>query len=119
MQRKSTDVLIRMGRPATHGHSALTSDATTMGAYLASPQRTVRGGLIVIQEIFGVTPAMRAIADEFAAEGYAVLVPDIYWRLRRNLDLGNGEDPRERQLAVDYASRYDEVLGTDDIIVAM
>ena len=60
----------------------------------------------MIQEIFGVTPAMRAIADDYACEGYAVFVPDIYWRLQRELDLGNGEDPQQRQIAVDYAARF-------------
>jgi carboxymethylenebutenolidase len=90
-----------------------------MGGYLAMPPMPPRGALVLIQEIFGVTPAMRAIADDLASEGYAVLVPDIYWRLERNLDLGNGEDPTQRQLAVDYAGRYDEAQGTTDIVAAI
>ncbi|MGO4612452.1 dienelactone hydrolase family protein, partial [Variovorax sp. 2RAF20] len=72
------------------------------------------GSIVLIQEIFGVTPAMRSIADDLAGEGYAVVVPDIYWRLARNLDLGNGEDANERQAAVDYSLRYDEVTGVLD-----
>jgi carboxymethylenebutenolidase len=89
-----------------------------MGGYLAVPPREVRGAILLIQEIFGVTPAMRAIADEYAAEGYVVLVPDIYWRLQRNLDLGNGEDPAQRDEAVRYSTRYDEALGTEDLLAA-
>jgi carboxymethylenebutenolidase len=90
-----------------------------MGGYLAVPPGPLHGGVLVVQEIFGVTPAMRAIADDFAAEGYAVLVPDIYWRIEPGLSLGNGEDSEQRQIAVDYASRYDEALGTTDIVAAV
>jgi len=104
MQLQSTDVMIPIRE-------------SEMGAYLAAPS-VPKGSLVLIQEIFGVTPAMRAIADDLASEGYAVLVPDIYWRLARSLDLGNGEDPAERQLAVDYSNRYDEQLGTQDLVNA-
>ncbi|MGW1419979.1 dienelactone hydrolase family protein [Bradyrhizobium manausense] len=90
-----------------------------MGGYLAVPRDTRRGGLVVLQEIFGVTPAMRAIADDFAEEGYATLVPDIYWRMQRDLDLGNGEDPVQRQTAVDFSVRFDERVGAADICASI
>ncbi|WP_011296061.1 dienelactone hydrolase family protein [Cupriavidus necator] len=105
MQHSSIDVNIPIG------------DAS-MGGYLAVPATAPSGAIVVIQEIFGVTPAMRAIADDFASQGYIALVPDIYWRLQPNLDLGNGEDAEMRQLAVDYSIRYDEELGTQDLVAA-
>lgn len=85
-----------------------------MDAYFTRPAQA-SGSIVLIQEIFGVTPAMRSIADDLAGAGYAVVVPDIYWRLARNLDLGNGEDANERQAAVDYSLRYDEVTGVLDL----
>ncbi|MGJ7491546.1 dienelactone hydrolase family protein [Variovorax sp. ZT4R33] len=88
-----------------------------MDAYFTRPSKA-KGSIVLIQEIFGVTPAMRAIADEFATEGYAVIVPDIYWRLSRNLNLGNGEDAQERQAAVDYSLQYDEVTGVLDLVAS-
>jgi len=91
----------------------------SMGGYLAVPTTPCRGTIVLIQEIFGVTPAMRAIADDYAKEGYLVLVPDIYWRIERNLNLGNGEDPAQRDAAVRYSTRYDEALGTDDLVAAV
>ncbi|MGE7471932.1 dienelactone hydrolase family protein [Bosea sp. NPDC003192] len=90
-----------------------------MGGYLAVPEVETRGGLIVLQEIFGVTDAMRAIAIDFANQGYLTLVPDIFWRIERNLELGNGEDPVQRQRAVDVTARFDEALGTTDIARSM
>jgi carboxymethylenebutenolidase len=88
--------------------------ADRMDAYFTRPAQA-NGSIVLIQEIFGVTPAMRSIADDLAGAGYAVVVPDIYWRLARNLSLGNGEDANERQAAVDYSLRYDEVTGALDL----
>jgi carboxymethylenebutenolidase len=90
-----------------------------MGAYLALPSSKPRSGIVVLQEIFGVTPAMRAIADDFATEGYAALVPDIYWRLQPGLDLGNGEDPAQRDIAVDFSNRLDEATSAKDIAASL
>ncbi|MFB9127540.1 dienelactone hydrolase family protein [Paraburkholderia dipogonis] len=106
MNNAACDVLIPVG----HEH---------MGAYFSRPGRVPIGGVVLIQEIFGVTPAMRAIADDLSMQGYAVAVPDIYWRLQRGLDLGNGESPVQRQLAVEYAGRFDECVGTSDIVAAV
>lgn len=51
-----------------------------MPAYLAEPEGTPRGGIIVIQEIFGVNAAMRAIAELLAGEGYLAIAPAIFHR---------------------------------------
>ena len=44
-------------------------DGTTMRAHVARPAGAPRAGLIVFQEIFGINPHIRDIADRFAAEG--------------------------------------------------
>ncbi|NQV57592.1 MAG: dienelactone hydrolase family protein [Rhodospirillales bacterium] len=41
-------------------------------------------GVIIIQEVFGVTPWVKAISDHFAAHGYQVLAPDMFWRIEPN-----------------------------------
>ena len=96
------------------------SDHRQMTGYLAVPSSgTPSGSILLIQEIFGVTPAMRAIADDLASNGHLVLVPDIYWRLAPELELGNGEDPVERDQAVAYSKQYDETLGTADLVAGV
>lgn len=45
--------------------------------YRAEPTGTVRGGLIVIHEIWGLVDHITAVADRFAGEGYLVLAPDL------------------------------------------
>lgn len=43
---------------------------------------TGRGpGVLLIQEIFGVSPYIQRRARDLAAAGYVVLAPELYWRL--------------------------------------
>ena len=37
-------------------------------------------GLVIIQEIFGISPFLKEMANRYAAHGFAVLVPDLFWR---------------------------------------
>jgi len=54
--------------------SLTTSDQHKLGAYRADPQGTPKGGLVVVQEIFGVNRHIRAVCDRLAAAGY------VAWR---------------------------------------
>ena len=49
-------------------------------AYLATPPAGKGPGIVLIQEIFGVNKVMRDLADLYAAQGYVVACPDIFWR---------------------------------------
>jgi carboxymethylenebutenolidase len=86
-----------------------------MDAYVVRPERTAAGALVVIQEIFGVNEAMRAIADDFAGQGFMCIVPDIFFRLERRVELGNGEDPVKRSRAIELMKRFDQSQGVRDL----
>ncbi|MBB5842773.1 carboxymethylenebutenolidase [Conyzicola lurida] len=51
--------------------------ADNLTAYRAEPVGEVRGGLVLIHEIWGLVAHITDVADRFAAEGYLVLAPDI------------------------------------------
>ena len=82
--------------------------------YLASPAAGSGPGIVVIQEIFGVNAAMRAVADEFAASGFFALVPDLFWRLEPGIQLTDKTDA-EWQRAFALMKRFDAGLGVQDI----
>ena len=63
------------------------SDGHGLAAYVAGPDSATKG-LVVIQEIFGVNHHIRAMADRFAAEGYAVCAPALYDRVEKGVELG-------------------------------
>ena len=56
-------------------------DGFELGAYRAVPNDVRRGGLVLIQEIFGVTDHIRELCDGYAEDGYEVIAPSFYDRL--------------------------------------
>jgi carboxymethylenebutenolidase len=56
------------------------SDGAQIAVYHANAIGARKGGLILIQEIFGVTDHIRELCDEYAADGYEVLSPALFDR---------------------------------------
>jgi carboxymethylenebutenolidase len=63
-------------------------DGHEFQSYLAAPPGRPRGALVVLQEIFGVNAHIRKVVDDFAAEGYTVIAPSLFDRIRRGIQLG-------------------------------
>ena len=70
----------------------LKSQAGDIAAYLATPKGTAKGGVVVIQEIFGVNHHIRAVTDKFAADGYVALAPAFFDHIKKNIELGYTPD---------------------------
>ena len=69
------------------------SDGHALSAYEAAPHTEPhRGGLVVIQEIFGVNEHVRKVADGYAAEGYYCMAPAIFDRAKRGVELDYGPE---------------------------
>jgi carboxymethylenebutenolidase len=83
--------------------------------YLSLPKSGSGPGLILLQEIFGVNAYMRQMADLFSAEGYATLVPDLFWRMKPGVDLDYGQ----RDEAVSFMKRFDSGTALNDISAAV
>jgi len=63
-------------------------DGHKLAAYKAEPTGKPRGGIVVIQEIFGVNSHIKSVADGYAADGYLVIAPAMFDRAQRNYDTG-------------------------------
>lgn len=75
--------------------STLTSaDGTAIDVYVALPVGTPRGGVVVLQEIFGVNAHIRQVADGFAALGYVALAPALFHRVTPGVALGYTAEDR-------------------------
>jgi len=72
--------------------SLVASDSFKLGAYRADPSGTPKGGVVVIQEIFGVNHHIRAVCDRVAAQGYAAIAPAIFDRQHPNFECGYSPD---------------------------
>ena len=62
-------------------------DGYELDAYLAEPKGEPRGGVVVVQEIFGVTEHIKRVADKFAAQGYRAIAPAMFDRIERGIAL--------------------------------
>ena len=67
------------------------ADGFTFPAYIAEPSGKPRGGLVVLQEIFGVNSHIRSVADGYAADGYFVVAPATFHRAKAGVELGYTE----------------------------
>lgn len=67
------------------------ADGTTIPAYVAEPAGKPKGGIVVVQEIFGVNKHIREVADGYAADGYLAVAPATFQRVQQNVELGYAE----------------------------
>ena len=71
------------------GQIQLTSnDGHQFSAYEGSPSSEVKGGIVLIQEIFGVNSHIRSVVDGYADEGYYTIAPGLFDRIEENVELG-------------------------------
>ncbi len=68
-----------------------TKDGHTLNGYVAEPSGTPKGGVVVIQEIFGVNSHVRSQADMFAGHGYLAVAPALFDRIEPGIELGYNE----------------------------
>ncbi len=90
------------------------SDGHELDAYVAEPDGKPWGGLVVIQEIFGVNQHIRSVADRFAQEGFYAVAPALFDRVQRNLELTDaGEDMQKGMAAAQKINIDDAVKDVD------
>src|SRR5437870_9058612 len=85
-------------------------DGHKLSAYRAEPKGKPRGGLIVVQEIFGVNSHIRSIADGYAADGYLAVAPAFFDRAQRGVDLGYS------QADIEVGRTYIPKMNWDNVI---
>lgn len=69
-----------------------TTDNHTMGAYRADPAGQPKGGMVVIQEIFGVNHHIQHVCDDLAAHGYVAVAPAVFDRFAPGFESGYSPD---------------------------
>ena len=99
----------------------LKAEDGVFGGYLALPPKGADSGpqgghgpgIVLIQEIFGVNEHIRAVADQYALDGYVVLAPDLFWRKGHRADLGYG--PADFQTGLDLMMTMDGAKAVSDV----
>lgn len=79
------------------------SDGFECPAYVAQPKGKPKGAVVVIQEIFGVNPHIREVADGYAAAGYFAIAPAMFHRAKHGVELGYTPDDMQAGMALKAA----------------
>src|ERR1700722_18191206 len=87
------------------------ADGFTLDAYHAAPDDARHGGLVLVQEIFGVTDHIRELCDGFAADGYEVIAPSFYDRLEPGFAAGYDAEAVGKGRRYSEATPWDQVAG--------
>ena len=91
-------------------------DGDELDAHLAVPEDGRGPGAVLLHEAGGITGYMRGVAARLAELGYVTLMPDLFWRIQRNVDLQNDKDMTR---ALELIRRFDSEAGLRDVDAAL
>jgi len=98
-----------MTNDITEGTTTLTAaDGFTLEAFRATPAGTPRGGLVILQEIFGITDQLKGVVRAYARDGYNAIIPALYDRVAPGTVVPFADANRGRDLA--YGLPLDKVM---------
>lgn len=84
------------------------ADSHELDCWMEPAQGERHGGLVILQEIFGVTDQLKGVAARYAALGYDVAIPALFDRKERNAVIPFDQGPRGRDIML--ASDLNETL---------
>jgi carboxymethylenebutenolidase len=86
--------------PVSEQMQTLTAaDGFKLQTFRATPQGAIRGGLVVLQEIFGLTDQMKTVVRSYAEEGYDTIFPCVFDRVSPGTVVPFSEPDRGREMA--------------------
>jgi len=84
------------------------ADGFSFEAFRASPKSGRKGGLVVLQEIFGLTDQLKGVVRDYARDGYDTIFPCLYDRVAPGTVVPFNEAERGREMA--YGLALDKVI---------
>lgn len=91
------------------------ADGHVLDCWMQPAKGDRRGGLVILQEIFGVTDQLKGVAARYGALGYDVAIPALFDRKERNAVIPFDQGPRGRDMML--ASDLSETMADIDAAV--
>ena len=104
-------------RVTTQRDDAVTIDGSDMTMTTWLPDAGSGPGLLLIQEIFGVGPYIRAVGARLAEAGYVVAAPDLFWRFAPGF--ASAHDEPGLAASMQQAANLDPARAVSDSIAAL
>ena len=93
------------------------ADGNSIGGYHAKPDGKARGGVVVVQEIFGVNAHIREVCDLYAKLGYEAVAPAFFDRAQKGVNLGY--TPADIEVGRAFIPRMDWDKVVEDVQAAV
>ena len=93
-------------------------DGHTLNAATAGDPTTSRGGVVVLQEIFGLNAHIKDLPRRFAEAGYYAVAPALFDRAEPGVELNYNADGKERGIALKSAVDADSLFDVSAAITA-
>ena len=93
------------------------ADGFQLGAYVAQPSGEPVGGLVVVQEVFGVNAHIRRVADSYAKDGLVAVAPALFDRIEPGVELGY--EGADMQKAMSFFPKLDIDKSVADVAAAL
>jgi carboxymethylenebutenolidase len=100
-------------------NTLMARDGHEFRAYLSGPQGRPNGAVVVFQEIFGVNPHIRAVADCYAQEGYLAIAPSLFDRVKKGVELGYTDQTMQEGRGYVQQLKYEDLLKDMSATVAV
>ena len=84
------------------------ADGKSIGVYRVEAAGARRGGLVLIQEIFGISEHIKSCCDGYAADGYEVLAPSLFDREAPGFVAGYTPEEMQKGAALAYGSPLEQ-----------
>ena len=86
------------------------ADRHALSAYVAEPSGKARGGVVVVQEIFGINSHIRSVADGYAADGYLTIAPALFDRVQPGYETGYKPEDVQKGIEMMQKLKLDQTL---------
>jgi len=84
------------------------ADGHRFDCWIEPAEGSRKGGIVILQEIFGVTDQLKGVARRYAALGYEVAIPALFDRKERGAVIPFDQAPRGRDMML--ASDLSEIM---------
>ncbi len=91
------------------------ADGHELDCWIQPAEADRRGGIVILQEIFGVTEQLKGVARRYAALGYEVAIPALFDRKERGAVIPFDQGPRGRDMML--AADLSETMADTDAAV--
>lgn len=91
------------------------SDGHKLNCWIQEAEGDRRGGLVILQEIFGVTDQLKGVAEHYASLGYDVAIPALFDRQEKGAVIPFDQGPKGRDMML--ASDLEQTMADVDAAV--